>query len=114
MSWKGWTDMNDKTEFCVLCGRRYATHKHHLISGTSGRAFADKFGLTLHICDQCHNGAVLPEDRIHGNPRAEDLSKMLGQALWEKKYYQDLWNQLNKGHDEAHDRFIELNGRSYL
>ena len=106
--------MNDRTEFCVLCGRRYATHNHHLITGTSGRSFADKFGLTIHICDQCHNGAVLPEDRIHGNPRAEDLSKMLGQAIFEKNYYKDLWYQLNRGHDEARQRFIDLNGMSYL
>ena len=106
--------MNDRTELCVLCGRNYAEHTHHLITGTAGRSFADKYGLTIHICEQCHNGAVLPEDRIHGNPRAEDLSKMLGQAIWERNYYKDLFYQLNRGHDEARHRFIELHGRSYL
>ena len=102
------------TELCILCGRNYATHTHHLITGTSGRAIADKFELTIRVCEQCQNGAVIPEDRIHGNPRAEDLSKMLGQAIWERNYYKDLWYELNRGHDEARQRFIELHGRSYL
>ena len=104
----------DRTELCILCGRDYATHTHHLITGSAGRSFSERFGLTIDICPSCHNGAVLPEDRIHGNPRAEDLSKMLGQAIWERNYYKDLFYQLNRGHDEARQRFIELNGKSYL
>lgn len=101
-------------QICILCGREYATDTHHLIFGTSGRRNAERFGLTIDICSNCHNGAVLPEDRIHGNPRAEDLSKMLGQALYEKNYYKDLYYQLNRGHDEARESFIQQFGRSYL
>jgi len=104
-----------KSEKCLLCGREYATHTHHLITGTSGRNFSERYGLTIDICPSCHNGAVKPEDRIHGNPRAEDLSKMLGQAIFEKNYYMDLYNNLNReDEDEARIRFIELNGKSYL
>lgn len=116
----------DRTELCILCGREYATHTHHLITGShelviiwdtgekAGRSFSERFGLTIDIYPSCHNGAVLPEDRIHGNPRAEDLSKMLGQAIWGRNYYKDLFYQLNRGHDEARDSFIQMNGRSYL
>lgn len=37
------------------------------------------------ICNNCHNmGEVLK--RVHENPMAEKLSKMLGQAVWEKEW----------------------------
>lgn len=105
--------VTNTTEYCLFCGRP-ATQEHHLIFGTYGRGFSDRYGLTLPICPSCHNTAEYPVDRIHDNPKAERLSKMLGQAIWEKNYYKDLWYQLNKGDDEARERFIELNGISYL
>ena len=114
MNWKGLKDMNDRTELCVMCGRRYAVHTHHLIMGTANRKLSDRYGLTIRVCDECHNGAVKAEDRIHGNPRAEDLSKMLGQALWERDYYKKLAQGLLNGPDEARDRFREIFQNSYL
>jgi predicted solute-binding protein len=33
---------------------------------------------------------------------------MLGQAIWEKNYYKDLYYNLNRDEDEARDRFREL------
>lgn len=102
------------TEYCIFCGKK-ATQTHHLIFGTSGRAFADKFGLLLPICPSCHNMGEFATDMIHGNPKAERLSKMLGQAIWEKNYYMDLFFNLNRDvEDEARERFIEMNGESYL
>ena len=52
--------------------------------------------------------------QIHDNPRAEDLSKMLGQAIWEKNYYKDLYYHLNKDNDEAREQFREQYGKSFL
>lgn len=47
---------------------------------------------------------------LHKSGIAMDFSKMLGQAIWEKNYYMDLYNNLNKTKiDEARDRFRELN-----
>lgn len=53
-------------------------------------------------------------NRIHDNMMAEKLSKMLGQALYERNYYKDLWYQLNRYEDEARQSFIEKYGGSYL
>lgn len=69
---------------CFFCGRP-AEGTHHLIFGTAGREQAEKDGLKVPICNNCHNMGEI-ERRIHGNPMAERLSKMLGQAVWEREW----------------------------
>lgn len=52
-----------------------ATDTHHLICGTGNRYNSP----TVELCRSCHND-------IHNNNTANRLSKMLGQALFEKDY----------------------------
>lgn len=104
----------DDCRYCICCGKE-ATAVHHLIMGTANRKLSDKYGLTIPLCDACHNMSEgYTVCQIHDNPRAEDLSKMLGQAIWEKNYYKDLYYELMRDDDEARDRFREIFGRSYL
>jgi hypothetical protein len=70
-------------EICFFCGRP-AEGEHHLIFGTAGRELAEKDGLKVPTCNKCHNMGRITE-RIHDNPMAEKLSKMLGQAIYEKE-----------------------------
>lgn len=85
-------------EICNICGRP-AEAKHHLIFGRGLRDLADEDELFIHICNSCHNmGSIL--SRIHDNPMAEKLSKMLGQAIYEQKY--------------SREQFVKRYGRSYL
>ncbi|MCD8381151.1 MAG: hypothetical protein LUC95_12745 [Lachnospiraceae bacterium] len=73
--------VTEYTNACFFCGRP-AEGEHHLVFGTAGRELSEKDGLKVPVCNNCHNmGAVT--SRIHGNPMAERLSKMLGQAIWE-------------------------------
>lgn len=71
------------TEICIACGRK-AECEHHLIFGTGSREFCEKDGLKVPMCNNCHNMADKLH-RIHDNPMAEKLSKMLGQAIYEAK-----------------------------
>lgn len=106
--------VTNETNYCIFCGRN-ATQEHHLLFGTHGRKFADKYGLTIPICDACHTRGEYLCGRIHDNSMAEALSKVAGQLAWEKNYYKDLYNNMNEGaDDEARNRFIELYGRSFL
>lgn len=85
---------------------------HHLISGSGYRKLADKDGLTIPLTHEEHNIAAHPEDRIHGNPRAEDLSKIAGQLAYEKEFYR---KQLcGKDDDPAREEFRSRYGKSYL
>ena len=61
--------------------------QHHLIFGNSLHRLADDDGLIIGLTNAEHNmsskGTI---NQIHGNPAAEHLSKMLGQAIWERNY----------------------------
>lgn len=71
------------TKICFVCGRP-ATEEHHLIFGRGRRKLAEEDGLKAPVCERCHR---LNENirKIHGNPMAEKLSKMLGQAVYETR-----------------------------
>ena len=71
-----------QTEYCAICGQP-ATQEHHLIFGTN-RHLAEAHGLKIPICANCHTAGLIPA-RIHDNPMAEKLSKMLGQAIFERE-----------------------------
>lgn len=66
---------------------------------------ADEDGLLIGLTNAEHNmsfkGTI---NQIHGNPAAEHLSRMLGQAIWERNY---LIKQLElpfEGEEEAFER----------
>lgn len=60
--------------------------QHHCIWG-SYHKLADEDGLLIGLTNAEHNtsskGTI---NQIHGNPAAEHLSRMLGQAIWERNY----------------------------
>lgn len=94
-------------EICEICGRP-ADCTHHLIFGFGLRRIADEDNITISLCNSCHTtGRTL--DRIHDNPMAEHLSKMVGQERWEKQRIIDGATQ-----DEAREQFIKRYGRSWL
>lgn len=75
--------VTEYTDVCFFCGRP-AEGEHHLIFGSAGRELSEKDGLKVPVCNNCHNMGQVSM-RIHDNPMAEKLSKMLGQAIWEKE-----------------------------
>lgn len=75
--------VTDYDRICIFCGAK-AECEHHLLFGTGIRQLAEKDGLKVPCCNDCHNMASIPE-RIHDNPMAEKMSKMLGQAVYESK-----------------------------
>ena len=76
--------VTDYPGICFICGRP-SEAEHHLVFGTAGRELSEKDGLKVPVCNDCHNmGDILC--RIHGNPMAERMSKIIGQLAWEKEY----------------------------
>lgn len=98
--------VTDVEDTCLLCGD-LATQEHHLICGTSNREQSEFFGLKIPLCAKCHNF-------IHHYGPSMRLSKMLGQAIFERNYYKDLYYEMNKGHDEARQSYIDHFGKSSL
>ncbi len=85
---------------------------HELVFGKGIRDRAIEDGLTIPLTNEEHNTATKPEDRIHGNPRAEDLSKIAGQLAWEKEYYRSVIH--GEGDDPARGAFRRRYGISFL
>ena len=90
--------VTEYTEVCFFC-EKPAECEHHLIFGNGLRELADQDGLTVPSCNKHHNTGQISE-RIHNNPMAEKLSKMLGQAIYEKTH--------------TREEFRKRYGKSYL
>lgn len=91
--------LTEYTDICIFCGAP-AECMHHLLFGNGMRELAEEDGIKVPSCSRCHmTGSI--QERIHDNPMAEKLSKMLGQAVWEKEY-------------GTREQFRKRYGRSYL
>lgn len=93
-----------------------AEEKHHLIWGRGGalRSLADEDGLIMPLTTREHTGAAGGKviERIHDNPMAEHLSKMLGQIAWEKEFYRRM--TVAGDADPARNAFRKRYGESFL
>lgn len=97
--------MESGIKICDVCGAQ-AECEHHLIFGVGKRKLADQDKLILNLCNRCHTtGRTL--ERIHDNPMAEHLSKMLGQAIWERDHMQESL-------EATREAFRKRYGKSYL
>lgn len=97
---------------CEICGAP-AECEHHLIFGISMRKLADQDNLKIKLCNSCHNMSRMTDCKIHENPMAEKLSKMLGQVIWEKRYIEEMSVPKTLKND-AHKAFMDRYGRSYI
>lgn len=107
-------------DICLFCGRP-AEAERHLIFGTAGRELSEKDGLKVPVCNSRHNiGEKLK--RIHDNPMAEKMSKIIGKLAWEKQWIlkdaahdPDEEEQMQKLEDRiARKEFVRRYGKSYL
>lgn len=46
--------MIDDRRQCFICGAHYPLEKHHLLHGFARRKVADRYGLVVYLCHQCH------------------------------------------------------------
>ena len=118
--------VTDYDSICAFCGRP-ADCTHHLIGGVN-RSLADMDGLTIPVCNSCHNMGHIEHIKkgtkkqgtmiVHGNSMAETMSKMIGQLAYEKQFYRDYYekheNITDDERDDARESFIDRYGRSYL
>lgn len=59
---------------CMICGSTDSVTTHHLLCGSNRRA-ADRHGLTIPLCSQCH-------DRVQTDGQMMAISKAIGQLLF--------------------------------
>lgn len=89
---------------------------HHCVFGRGLREKADDDGLWIPLTHKEHNmsskGTI---NQIHGNPAAENLSKMLGQMAWEKHWIAEKYAlPFSDIEAEAREAFRARYGQSWL
>ena len=96
--------VTDYEQYSVFSGTPTST-RHHLLFGRGIRNLAEQDGIWIPVTDAEHNmsskGTIY---QIHDNPAAEKLSKMLGQAIWERNYLISQMALPFESEDEAFDR----------
>ena len=104
---KSTIEREEYARYCFFCGSPNINGEHHFMFGRGMRKLAEEDGLKAHICDRCHTLGKLLE-RVHDNVMAEKLSKMFGQAIFER-------NEVAKGAtiDEAREKFRKRYGQCY-
>ena len=86
-----------KEKRCFLCGKLGDLEKHHCIHGYANRKIADKYGLWVWLCTDCHRG----NDGVHLN-RTKDL------------YLIQLAQKWFEEHIGGRDLFRKVFGKSWL
>ena len=88
--------MQDKKRWFV-CGTTINLHKHHCIFGNPGRKLSEKYGLTVFLCYEHHEGN-------HGVHFDRGLNSMLKRRAQQK---------FEEVHGTRED-FMRIFGRNYL
>lgn len=107
MATKSTVEQPEYAMYCFFCGSPNINGEHHFIFGRGIKTLAEEDGIKAHTCDKCHTfGNIL--ERVHDNVMAEKLSKMFGQAIFER-------NEVAKGAtiDEAREKFRKRYGHCF-
>ena len=73
--------MLDERKQCFICGRRGPLDRHHCLSG-SARKMADKYGLMVYLCRDCHRA-------LHDKGKYDMELKQFAQRQFEKTHSRD-------------------------
>ena len=74
----------DEKDRCYICGKYGEMQTHHLLHGTANRKQADKYGLTVHLCQRCHM-------RLHDEGVFDRNLQRIAQKAFETKYSHEEW-----------------------
>lgn len=103
--------LNTERGICFVCGRIGRTHLHHIFYGQKQHKIADKEGLTVYLCPECHEGT----NGVHGKNGAKlnFTLKEIAQEAWEAKY-KESYPYKNHAEEAAREAFIRMMGKNYL
>lgn len=88
--------MKDKK--CFFCGNTQNLEEHHCLHGTANRKKADKYGLTVWLCNYHHTGGI---KSVHRNINMDIELKQYAQH-----YFLDNIGDMNLWMDEFGKNYI--------
>lgn len=78
----------EPAECCFLCGKYGYLERHHIFGGNPNRKWSERYGLTVHLCMECHRDA---KAGVHSNKEKRRKLQEIGQRAFEKKYSRKLF-----------------------
>ena len=80
--------------------------EHHIFEGVANRKLSEKYGLTVHLCHECHNE---PPNGAHFSKETADWLHRIGQQAFEVNRHKEgaTW-------EEAREEFRKIFGKNYL
>jgi hypothetical protein len=88
----------DKKECCYICGVTENIHRHHVFFGTANKNWSERYGLTVHLCVNCHE---ISPTSVHKCRETNYLLKQIGQRAFEREH-------------GTRKEFIKIFGKNYL
>lgn len=70
----------DERKKCFLCGSEVELERHHCIHGNANRRLAEKDGLWVWLCHDCHLGQYGVHE--HGGRHMDLALKRVAEAAW--------------------------------
>ena len=77
----------DGKEECYLCGKQTGLERHHIMPGTANRKLAEKYGLWVLLCNDCHTG----KNGAQYDPEKALRLKQDAQRAFERLHGHELW-----------------------
>ena len=106
----GKTIMPTEKGTCYICGCNKGYEKHHCIHGYANRKIAEKEGLWVYLCYECHRTGKYA---VHQDKNTDIALERDAQTIWEERYIKD-YPYNNHATEAAREAFIALFGKSYL
>ena len=82
---------------CLICGKPFGLHKHHVFYGTANRKMSEKYGCWVWLCPYHHNTSM---NSIHANPGMDQKLKRETQMIFEQTH--------------SREEFMQIFGRSWI
>lgn len=73
----------EPAECCFLCGKYGYLERHHIFGRNPNRRWSERYGLTVHLCMECHRDA---KEGVHFNKEKRQKLQEIGQRAFEEKY----------------------------
>ena len=72
---------------CYLCGRKTCLERHHVMSGTANRKLAERYGLWVYCCHDCHTGT----NGVQYNGKLNKWLRAQAQMAFEEAHSHEEW-----------------------
>lgn len=87
----------EPAEVCYICGRGGKLQKHHIFGGNPNRGHSENYGLTVHLCTECHTEG---KEAVHKDAEIMEALHKIGQAAFERTH--------------TREEFVAIFGKNYL